>query len=279
MQWVIGVLLVIIVGIVIWFFIPWSPMKAEFARLRNSQNASLASSGEVFTKEELASLPVPLQKYFEACGYIGKPQMFNIKMTHSDVNFILSSSMPALKIKSTQYNSADKPERVALLETRLYGIPFEGLDSYSNGVGSMKGVLAKVIPLFDQRGESMNRAGLVTWLAESPMLPAAMLQDFISWEEVDDTHVKATISWNGISAEGVFTFDESGAVASFQTVDRVATDMNGNEQFVAWSAIYDEYRPVNGILRPTVIQSVWHYPEGDLVYFNENKRPVSIECE
>jgi hypothetical protein len=268
---------IVLVSIVVFLRVPYSPTAARFYKI-TGERARDAENAEMFSEEDIRDLPLPIQNYFRHCGYLGTPKMSYMKASLTGVDFYMSKDR-IVKIDYTQFNLVERPERFALISSSLYGIPFEGLDSYSNGVGSMKGVLAKVIPLFDQRGESMKRAGLVTWLAESPMLPAAMLQDFISWEEVDDTHVKATISWNGISAEGVFTFDESGAVASFQTVDRVATDMNGNEQLVAWSAIYDEYRPVNGILRPTVIQSVWHYPEGDLVYFNENKRPVSIECE
>ena len=52
----------------------------------------------------------------------------------------------------------------------MYGIPFEGIDAYQNGAGSMKGVIAKTFTLFDQKGEAMDQAGLPACLAESLLL-------------------------------------------------------------------------------------------------------------
>lgn len=39
---------------------------------------------------------------------------------------------------------------MALIDSRMFGIPFEGYDYYQNGIGGMKGMLAKAIPLFNQ---------------------------------------------------------------------------------------------------------------------------------
>lgn len=114
--------------------------------------------------------------------------MFNLKINHNDVDFILNSK--ALKISCIQYNSGEKPERIALIDTSLHGIPFEGLDAYQNGVGSMKGMIAKSVVLFNQTGEAMNQSSLVNCLAESLMVPSIALQDFIKWETVDENQVK-----------------------------------------------------------------------------------------
>ena len=40
----------------------------------------------------------------------------------------------------------------------MFGIPFEGYDYYSDGIGGMKGVIAKVITLFNQTGTDMDKA-------------------------------------------------------------------------------------------------------------------------
>lgn len=68
------------------------------------------------------------------------------------MDFVMSDKK-TIKFDYKQYNLVERPERFALISSSLSGIPFEGLDSYENGKGSMKGMLAKVIPLFDQRGE------------------------------------------------------------------------------------------------------------------------------
>ena len=55
---------------------------------------------------------------------------------------------------------------------------------------------------------------------------------------------------------------------SFETDDRSVVADDGSSKQVKWSVAYDEYTEVNGIKRPTVFQAIWHYDDGDLVYFD-----------
>jgi hypothetical protein len=150
----------------------------------------------------------------------------------------------------------------------MYGIPFEGLDIFLDGRGSMKGVLAKLFTLFDQTGTVMDQSSLVTFLSEILFVPSAALQDYIKWETIDNLHAKATMSCYGISVSGVFTFDENGEMLSFETHDRSAVETDGTSETIKWSVNCDEYVEVNGIKRPTVFNATWHYESGDLVYFD-----------
>ena len=227
----------------------------------NTQNGTI-------TPADIADLPRPVQKYFQYCGFIGKAKMSNMSIHFNDVDFVLTPGKPKLKIKYTQYNSVDELQRIAYIDTHLYGIPFEGIDAYQNGAGSMKGILAKSITLFDQKGAAMDQASLVTCLSESLFLPTMALQDYISWQEIDETHAQAVISCYGISAGGIFTFDDNGAMVSFTTDDRENTDTQGNTTKARWSAICEDYRETNGIKFPANLKAVWHFETGDLVYFD-----------
>ncbi len=275
MGWLPGILILLIAAIIIWMAIPYSTMKSEFDRLKTSQNAGLTSLGQVFTTEDIAGLPEPLQRYFEYCGYMGKPKMANVKILHNDVDFVMSSRK--LKIQCIQYNSALKPERVALIDTHLYGIPFEGIDAYQNGRGSMKGVIAKNITLFNQTGAAMNQSSLVNCLAESLFLPNLVLQDFMSWEAIDDNQVRGTISYYGLSASGIFTFDKNGLWEQFTTDDRIYVDTAGNEKPIKWTARCGDYREIEGIKQPKSLQAIWHLPEGDLVYFDGHDTVIEYD--
>lgn len=266
MLWVAGILLFIIIAFIIWFSIPYSPLKSDFSKRRDNMLSAQQSSGQVFTMEDISALPSPLQNYFIKCGYIGKPKMQNIKMIHNDVDFILDSKK--LKIKCSQFNVGEKPERIALINAKLLGIPFEGLDSYQNGVGSMKGMFAKSIVVFNQTGKEMNQSSLVNCLAESLLVPSITLKDFMKWEAIDKNHVKGTITYYGLSASGIFTFDSNGFFTNFITDDRVYVDTNGNAKKIKWSAICGDYREVSGVMQPKILKGIWHMPECDLVYFN-----------
>jgi len=266
MLWILGVIIVLALGILIWFNISYSPMKSEFAKLTDCQFRKVKIQKESFTEEDILKLPSPVQKYFYYCGYIGKPKMSNMKVYFKDVDFVQASKK--LKINYTVCSFVTEPTRVALIDTSMLGIPFEGIDSYVNGDGCIKGQIGKLITLFNEKGEAMNKAGLVTYLSECFLMPKLVLQDFINWEYIDETHVKATINYYGISASGIFEFDDKGAMISFTTEDREYNDGNGNIQKVRWSAVCKDYKDMNGIKYPTDFKAVWHLKTGDFVYFH-----------
>jgi len=275
-MWIFVGIFVFVAAVFAFFQMPASKTKSDFQNSVDAKTANIQKQEGVFSEEDLFGLPAPVQRFFRHCGYLGTSKMAYTRASFRDVDFKMSEDK-TVKIDYIQYNFVEKPERFAYIDSRVYGVPFEGFDSYENGSGSMKGTLGKVIPLFDQQGESMDKSCLVTVLAECFLAPGVALQDYISWEEIDDTHARATISYYDISASGVFTFNEKGEVISFRTADRTSVDMDGTVREAEWSAIYSDYKDNNGIRQPSVLISIWHYPEGDYVYFNENKSEVLIE--
>jgi hypothetical protein len=247
--------------------ISYSRTKTEFDMTAKNLIDGVEHQEDVFWEEDIVGLPMPVQKYFRYCGYIGTPKMSYITITYHDVDFLFDKNK-SLKIDYSQYNFVEEPNRVAYISSFMHGIPFEGLDSYVNGAGSMEGVIAKLFTLFNQTGKAMDKSGLVTFLSESLLIPNAALQDYVAWEAIDDCHAKATISYYGISASGVFTFNETGEMLSFTTDDRKVALTDGTSEKVKWSVICGDYEEVDGIKKPTVFQAVWNYDDGDLVYFN-----------
>lgn len=264
----IGVLLCFLSSIAVFFFIPYSNTHAEFISIRSNIFTDTTKTLEVFTEEDVLHLPSPVKRYFKYCGYIGAPKMHVMKAVYKDVKFLFGKGKPLINIDYIQYNTAEEPARVAYIDSSVYGIPFEGLDSYTAGKGSMKGVIAKLFTLFNQTGETMDNASLVTFLSECLLIPNAALQDFITWEGIDDLHAKATISYYNRTASGIFAFNEKGEMLSFTTNDREAAATDGTSEKVKWSVVLSEYKETKGIKKPTGFQAVWHYDDGDLLYFD-----------
>lgn len=199
---------------------------------------------------------------------MGKPKMSYMKINYQDVDFVFGQNKQMLKIDYTQYNFADEPNRIAYIDSSMYGIPFEGLDTFLDGSGSMKGVLAKMFTLFDQKGEVMDQSSLVTCLSEILFIPSAALQDYVTWEAIDELHAKATISYFDITVAGIFSFNDAGEMLSFVTDDRIAVEANGLSEKIKWSVTCDGYTERNGIKKPTAFKAIWNYPDGDLIYFD-----------
>lgn len=278
----IGGLFVLIGIILIWFYVPYSPVKRDFQNdidALMSEN-QLRTNNEVFTKEDFSSLPVAIQKYIQNCGYIGTPKMSYLRMEYNNVDFSQGKNHPTLKIDYMQYNFINEPCRMALIDSSMFGIPFEGYDYYQNGTGGMKGVIAKAITLFDQTGADIDKACLATFLAESLFAPTILLQDYITFEEISDFEVQATISYKEQKASGIFTFNEQYEMISFTTNDRVVAGTGGSMEYIPWSALCGDYQiSVNGIKYPSKFQAVWNYPDGDFIYFDGIISKVSYGYE
>ncbi len=278
----VGILLVLIGAVTIWFNIPYSPVKKQFQNDIASikENNRLDVGDEVFAETDFSHLPAVIQKYIASCGYIGKPKMSYLKMEYHDVDFSQGRSGPTLKIDYTQYNFVSEPCRMALIDSSMFGTPFEGYDYYQYGIGGMKGVVAKAITLFDQTGAEMDKACLATFLAESLFAPTILLQDYITFEEISDFVVRATISYKGQTASGVFTFNEQYEMISFTTKDRGVANTDGTMEYVPWSALCSDYVVAeNGIKYPTKFQAVWNYPDEDFVYFDGSISEIAYNTE
>lgn len=264
---IVGILFCTAGVIMIFFNAPGSKTKTEFDTSVTNLIAESDHQEDVFSKEDIARLPAPVQRYFRYCGYIGAQKMSYIKIEYQDVDFMFSEDKP-IKIDYTQYDFMNQPNRIAYIDSSMYGVPFEGLDVFLDGTGAMKGVIAKLFVLFNQTGSAMDQSGRATFLSEILLFPNAALQEYVTWEAIDNLHAKAVMSYCGISVSGIFAFNEAGEMLSFETGDRSVVASDGSSKQVKWSVVYEEYAEVDSVKRPTVFQAIWHYDAGDLVYFD-----------
>jgi len=75
---------------------------------------------------------------------------------------------------------------------------------------------------------------------------------------------------------GVFTFADNGEMISFTTNDRWIIEPNGVKAQVPWSVLVGDYREIDGIKRPTSFKVVWHYENGDSVYFDSRDAMIML---
>jgi len=272
-MWIIGIISLIILAVIIWFNVPLSPLKGKFKTIiaenikeNYDQYGSLAN--EIYTDQDIKNLPNILQKYFRYTGLIGKQKIYNVHVVYGSTDFKLSQDKPMLKINYEHYNFLKDLDRVASINTSMMGIPFEGLDNYTNGIGSMKGMLAKSVTLFNVTGFEMNVSSLVTCLSEMIFLPTVALQDNVVWESIDENTAKANIEDNGQKASAIFKFNDNGEIISVETDDRYMDEGNGKSSKNKWVVEASEYIEENGIKYPSKAKVTWKLSTGDYTYFD-----------
>lgn len=260
----------VILLLAVWFNIPYSPVKAQFITDVEARTQKVAAgASEKYTADDFKDLPPTIQKYLELNGYIGAKRHAVLSMEYNDVDFGLGVNKPRLKIDYTHTDFSDSPDRLAFIDSKMFGVPFQGYDYYMDGKGGMKGVLAKLFTLFDQTGPEMDKACLITYLAEAFFLPEALLKDFITFKQADEHTVEATITNKGVTASGVFHFNDAYEMTSFTTNDRGQIAPDGSIEYTPWEAQCENYKEYSdGIRRPTVFRAVWKNKDADFIYFD-----------
>jgi len=223
---------------------------------------------EVFTEEDIAILPAPVQNYFRRCGYIGKEKMINAEVIWSESYIKMAPDKKWMNMKTQQFNSVPEPMRAAYMKARLYGIfPFEGRDIYSAGSGNMHGRFLKLIKVFDEEGDELTTSALITMLAEILFIPNYALQNYIEWSPLDDYTAQATIRHEGHIASGVFHFDDEGLFHTFESNSRFYLTPDGRYERRKFSVFIKDYKESNGILIPSNVSVVWHLDHGEYEYW------------
>lgn len=264
---ILGVIFLLVSTLVIYFNVPYSRLKTNFKDYLVESEENI-SENKKNTKYTLENLPQSIQNFYSYTKLVNKVNSNHVSFDFKDADFLNIEMNKKLKIDYSEHIFGDVPARFAFIDSSLYGIPFQGLDSFINGEGGMKGVVAKNITLFNQRGEDMNRAALVTWLAEIIFMPSQLLSGDVDIKEIDKNTVDVSITYDNISASGIYKFLDSGELVEFTTDDRALIYNDGRLEHRKWSALYEDYKNIDDLLLPNRLKSKWHFDNEDIIYFD-----------
>ena len=255
-----------------------SPFKQQFDQEMETFIQTIPATNEACSKEEIKSLPKSLQKYCEYIGLEGFPKYPVVNAFFKDTNFVFDDESG--KIISMDYDlwlTNPIPYRKAYCGSSMYGIPFEGMDYMTEDKkGGMKGIFARVIPLFNVTSEQGYCAGIISWFIESIVLnPSVLFSEFVSYEEMDEQHLKVTISYQGISGTGILTLNEKGEITEFYSDERQTGKVDGEERLIGWRCECSNYEYIHSIRYPKEIKAIKVYPDKEIVYFDADQISVS----
>lgn len=260
----------LIVLLILYWKMPYSLFHQKFHDEMLERSAQTQNSDEVCTGDEIRRLPEPLQRY---CNYINLEGFQKHNTTHvvfEDTDFVFdSSSGKQLNMDYDLWLFNDEIKRGAYCTSSMLGIPFDGIDYSTEDLqGGMKGMLGKAFTIFDECTEQGYQAGIISWFAESvAMNPSVLFSPYVTYETIDDNHVKATVDYNGVSGSGIFTINDEGAVTEFYSDERQVEKIDGVDTRIGWKCIYEDYKEYQGIKVVSKVQSIKIFPDHELVYF------------
>ncbi len=217
---------------------------------------------EMLTENELTPLPAPVQRYLRYAGVVGKPKVKNMRIVFEGE--MRDRGKDWFPFRSVQYNFFQEPTRLFFMKGKMFGITVPGYHRYLEGKATMDIRLFGWFPVVYKAGDLMNQTETVTLFNDlCLMAPAALIDDRIVWETIDDSTAKATFTNRGITISAILYFNEQGQLINFVSNDRSVIDEMREYPF---STPVSDYQHINGFHLIAKGDAVWHYPEGKFTY-------------
>lgn len=263
----------IIFAIIILFFTASFIANLQFVHKANKEvveffNTNVKPKDEVkiINQTDLEALPASVQKWLEYSQVIGKEEIISARSKQTVV-MKLSQKQHWMPVEAEQYFTIDEPGFIWRAKVKAApAIHIAARDKYHRGEGNMLIKINSLITIADSHGKEMDQGTLLRYLAEIVWVPTAALRDYIQWEEIDANSALATMSYQGVTASGVFTFNDQGEVLNF-TAERYG-EFNGEFRLETWLVLMEDYREFEGIRVPTKGEVVWKLKDGDFSWYH-----------
>jgi len=244
-------------------------MESLYYHFSNELRKARALVKKIYTgKRPISDLPTAIQHFVNQSGFLSLGNIHQVKIEWKNAMLKFSQNRSWKPISCLQYNFLPDPIRLVYMKTKILGLlGVEALDSFRHGNGNMMVKVAKLFKLVHAKGHEMDKAELVTLLAETMIIPDYALQTYIQWEEIDLYTVKGTINYHGLKASGLFYFNEEFQIIRFETDDRFYTRSNSELLQTKWTAECKDYTKQNDIIFPSMFSATWNFPQGDFTYF------------
>jgi hypothetical protein len=222
--------------------------------------APRADHPPLVTEEMLAGLPEPAQRYLRYARVVGRPLVDTVRIRQR-CRMRTAPNGFSFPLVAEQWYRVEPPGFIWDATVPVGCIPVvRGRDGYLDGRGLMTIKAGSLIPFVDAAGREMDQASLLRHLSEMPWFPSAFLRDRISWEAIDDSTVRVSITDGDLRATGTMEIDADGRLVAFRS-ERYA--MVGKAfELRPWTAPTCAYGEFEGLRLPTSGAAVWTLPDG-----------------
>jgi hypothetical protein len=231
-----------------------------------SQSKSIAA--QQFHKNQLDSLPVPVQRYFNHVLKQGQPYISYARIKH-DGQFKAALDKGWMNIKGEQYATTEKPGFIWKGTTTM----FVARDMYIADQGRLIVSLFSLVNIVDAKGEQYNEGELLRWLGESVLYPTNLLpSERLQWFPIDSNTAKLVFNYHGHSLFFNITVNEIGEITEMETKRYM-----GEETLETWVIKATNYKELNNVFIPTAFDVIWRLEKGDFSYAKFNITEVEYD--
>lgn len=256
---------IIILVVAAFSYASWSFDRQVGRELESFLPASVPSQPEAITPAMLTKLPPVMQQWMKRIGMEGHPRVATAFLRQTG-QLRTTPDGKWMPVEAKQYIKVDEPGFLwkARIEAGAF-LHLSGRDKYEDGRGHMLIKLMSAFTVADARGEQTDQGSMLRYLGELVWVPSAALAEYITWEEVGGRTARATMNYGGITASGLFHFNENGDFSSFEA-ERYY-DRDGEFTLETWVVAASAYATFDGIRVPVKWEVTWKLDEGDFTWY------------
>ncbi|MFC4464168.1 DUF6544 family protein [Streptomyces xiangluensis] len=199
-------------------------------------------------------------------GIVGKPIVRTVHLRQKG-RMRTGPGRPWIPLDAEEHYSVQPPGFVWDGTMHLGLLPVgRARDMYLDGRGHMLVKAASLLTVVDARGEEMDQGSMMRYLSEMIFFPSAFLAANVSFEAIDDSSARVTLTDHGRSVTGTMYVDEAGRLTDF--VAQRYRMVDGRCDLETWSTPVTEYGEFEGLKLPIRGKAVWKLADGDLEYID-----------
>jgi hypothetical protein len=216
------------------------------------------SSGEIFTEEMVSGLPDVARRYFL---HAIRPGALLASRLHWQYSGSLKpgKDLPWMSLGAEQLLAKD---RGFVWKAKAWKGPLmlTATDHYLDGEGRMRIALCGLVPIVNATGPDLSKSALARFVAESPVLPPALLPGpHVQIDGIDESHFRATVSLHGETTPITLRVGQEGQLEEtvLQRWGNLTPD--GSYGYIPYGATALEEHTFGAYTIPTRMAGGWWY--------------------
>ena len=240
--------------------------KQVSSEVKKIQDANAGAPARTVTREMLAGLPEPVERWLLGSGIVGRRAPHSMYLTQNGMMRSSPKQDRWMRVEAQQHITINEPAFIWKADIKMFGVPvIAARDRFVQGRGRMTIKPMSLITMDDASGGKIDQAAMQRYLVEMIWYPWAALAPFVKWEAIDSRSARVTMSYKGVSGSAVFHFDEAGDLVGF-SADRYM-GAGKDAALEKWIGTTRAYGTREGLRMPVGVEVTWKLRTGDFTWY------------
>lgn len=257
----------IIMIFAIFIFAAWNFNNQIDKELNSILSQAKGVERKIVNEQRLAPLPSPVQRWLKHSGVVGKEEIQTAYFKQKGQMKLQPDQKEWAPAKIDQYVTTNSPGFLWKVNMKMFSLlDIAGRDKFQQGNAAMTIKIGSLIPVVNTtNNQKTNQSTMQRFLMELPWYPSAALSPYITWKEVDQNTVIATMNDQGVKGSATFYFDSEGEFLKVSAMRY--KDSDEKAKLVECIGEAKAYRVVDGIRIPTKMNITWILDDGPFTWY------------